>query len=734
MGQLPESQKRLCGVHIGQDGVVHLAVDAGPGQPRREETLADFRPFVWRKGAPEPPAEPGGESLALAGQAPFDHVLFFNTLDAYRGYLKEHGRGGQVELLRPLESQFLLQARERMFAGMTFPEARRCQLDIETGCEVPGGFSNAEREGDRVLAIGLRIDETDTFLELEEHTDAAEKTLLAKFNAWLARHDPDIIEGHNLYKFDLDYLRRRARRLKMPLKWGRFGERPSFRNSRLRVAERWLDFPRCDIPGRTVFDTWMAIQLFDVTTRDLPSYRLKDVARYLAVTREDDSNARTYLDGEDIGKVFDDDRGRFRAYLSDDLRETGGIAASLLPTYIAQAQNFPMPLQEICLRGTGSKVDSLFLEKYFHAGHSLPEPAEVGAYEGGYTRSFQTGVFKNVLHFDVASLYPSLLMLIGRNPEADTLGIFIPLLKDLRAYRLDYKRRAREETDPQLRQEYAARQASYKILINSFYGYLGFRGARFADGELAAEVTRRGRELLQELVTEFERLGCTVLEADTDGLYLASEAYWEEPERLLEKVRPVLPEGIDLEFDGFYPAMFCYKAKNYALYDGEKILVRGSALRSRGTEPFLKELTNLLIAHQLGLSETSPIERIGEMREAIQTATMPVEKLARSEYLSQNPESYAKAIEGSRKPRRASLEVALKSERPLRMGDQVKYYIAPGEKKREPDWQRARALESFDPENAPYDPGYYLRKLDDWLKRYGEFVEGSSIPWQKELL
>jgi len=43
--------------------------------------------------------------------------------------------------------------------------------------------------------------------------------------------------------------------------------------------------------------------------------------------------------------------------------------------------------------------------------------------------------------------------------------------------------------------------------------------------------------------------------------------------------------------DGRYEAMFCYKMKNYALYDGKKVTLRGSALRSRGIEPYLKKLS-----------------------------------------------------------------------------------------------------------------------------------------------
>ena len=38
------------------------------------------------------------------------------------------------------------------------------------------------------------------------------------------------------------------------------------------------------------------------------------------------------------------------------------------------------------------------------------------------------------------------------------------------------------------------------------------------------------------------------------------------------------------------------------------------------------------------------------------------------------------------------------------------------------DWQRARALLLYDPDVAPYDPEYYIEKLDDWLTRYGGFL------------
>ena len=176
-------------------------------------------------------------------------------------------------------------------------------------------------------------------LVLAELTDAAEKALLLEFNAVLAAEDPDVIEGHNLFKFDLDYLRQRCKRHKVPCAWGRFGRNATFRNSRLKLAERWLDFPRCDLAGRTVVDTYLLVQQHDITTREMTGYGLKEAAVYFGITEEDGGD-RTYLPGDRIFDAYREDREKFLAYLGDDLRETQGLADLLLPTYFEQTKTF----------------------------------------------------------------------------------------------------------------------------------------------------------------------------------------------------------------------------------------------------------------------------------------------------------------------------------------------------------------------------------------------------------
>ena len=707
----------LCGVWVDPAGAVHTVIDRGDGS--RETQIETLRPFAWLNETVTVGAPAGVTIEALNGVGPFNRLAHADTLEAFDGFLKAAKGSGGVDAVKPLESQFLLQQRARLFANLSFSQLRRCQLDIETG-STDGAFSDAGKPEDRVLAIGLRFGERNRILVLDAMTDEAEKSLLEALNAVLAEEDPDVIEGHNIFKFDLDYLRQRAKRLKVPCAWGRFGQKAVFRNSRLKIAERMVDFPRCDLPGRTVVDTYLLVQQYDITTRELTSYGLKAVAAYFGITEDDDE--RTYLAGDKIHEAFISDREKFLAYLGDDLRETRGVADLLLPTYFEQVKTFPILLQEATLRGTTSKIDLLFLEEYYHARQTCPVPPEVSPFEGGYTRSFQEGVFKHVLHFDVASLYPSLLMAIARNPRNDTLGVFIPLLKTLREYRLKYKQLARTADDESLRAEYQARQTSFKILINSFYGYLGFSGARFGDGELAAEVTRRGRELLQSLIDEFTKHGCTILEADTDGIYLSSERYFDEPETLLALVTGILPPGIELEYDGRYTAMWSYKAKNYALYDGKKITIRGSALRSRGIEPFLKKLGNRLVHFLVGANAESPLAQVEEYRSKIATRVLPIEELAKSEVLGMNPDAYERFIAEGGKPRRASAEAALLMMPRPRMGERVAYYITPKQKGKTSDWQRARPVAMYDAATAPYDPGYYTDKLDDWLERYGALL------------
>ena len=332
----------LCGVWVDDRGGAHLAVSTADG--RREERVEPFRPFAWLGDAAVVRGLAGVEVEALKGGGVYGWLAHARERAGFDELVNESPEGAMIDWIRPLENQYLLQARRRLYDKLTYPQLHRCQLDIETGHGPGGGFSDARNAGDRVLAIGLQFGDRPRLLVLAEDTDAAEKRLLLELNEALEAEDPDVIEGHNIFKFDLDYLRLRCRRHRVPCAWGRFGQTASFRNSRLKVAERQIDFPRCDVPGRAVIDTYLLVQLYDITTREMLAYGLKDVAIYFGVTGEAEGE-RTYIEGSRIHEAFRTDRARFLAYLADDLRETRGVADVLLPTYFEQVKTFPLLLQ-----------------------------------------------------------------------------------------------------------------------------------------------------------------------------------------------------------------------------------------------------------------------------------------------------------------------------------------------------------------------------------------------------
>ena len=180
----------------------------------------------------------------------------------------------------------------------------------------------------------------------------------------IRERDPDVLEGHNIFRFDLEYLEARARRHRVPLTWGRDGSVLRGFPSRMQVAERTIGYRRYGVTGRHIVDTWILAQLYDVGARDLESYGLKDVARHFGIAAPD----RTYLPPEEIPRIFLDDPARLMAYARDDVIETLGLSAILSPPYFVQAQ---MPAVRLPDHGAARQRD----EDRRAADARVPPPA-----------------------------------------------------------------------------------------------------------------------------------------------------------------------------------------------------------------------------------------------------------------------------------------------------------------------------------------------------------------------
>jgi len=134
--------------------------------------------------------------------------------------------------------QHLVSTGRTLFMGMKFEDVRRMQVDIECFTSDGYEFCNAEREGDRIIVIAVGL--PDGGEVLISGVDVGEKEMIEKFVELVVKHDPDVIEGHNIFNFDLPYIAARARRHKVPLTLGRNGTAPSRRSSRLSMGDRMI--------------------------------------------------------------------------------------------------------------------------------------------------------------------------------------------------------------------------------------------------------------------------------------------------------------------------------------------------------------------------------------------------------------------------------------------------------------------------------------------------------------
>lgn len=629
------------------------------GDSFRTEMIS-FRPFVLADADAVLPGEP--EIKVLDGNGFFCRQAFFSSLDEYEKFLPELKKLPGVMVIRDLLQQALSVSGERLFDGVDFAGLRRLSFEIEADGEKISGIRCSLAGAEAVKFAG------------------EEKAVIGEFVRFIQENDPDLLIGFNCCREDLPLLRQRAKKLKISLDCGRDGGTFAVRNSRYSAGEKQYSYQRFSLVGRHIVDMLHVVQLFDAVYRDLEELELPSLKEYFKLEKSE------------------------AVQLIDDL------AAILLPAYFYRTRELPLGLQECILRGSGSALDALLTAKYLNLSRSIPLPETSRPYAGALAGMEAAGVFHRVCHCDVRSLYPSLLLHFGQAPSRDDAGVFLELLAKLRKFRLEAKDRARELPEGNEKQQQLALQSSFKILINSFYGYLGYAQGSFNDYALAEKVTAAGRELLGKLASVLQEHQAQVIEMDTDGIY------FQEPEEGSGKLRAalnaVLPEGIELEFDACYPAMYSYKAKNYALlsFDGE-ISLTGAALKSRALEPFQRKFIMEAVSAKLHDDPAALDAAYARWHESVSNRSVPLEYLAKSEVLSDSPENYRKKLASGSSRRSAPYELVLESDADYRAGDKVRFYVT-GTKAKLPVVGNSKLLENADPANRDENIAYYLAKLD----------------------
>jgi DNA polymerase, archaea type len=745
---------RIVAVELSETGTVRVY--------RREKngsTVADvepFHPFVW---ADSDVVDLGIESEKLQGDLKYGWLITVDSwkeLIALRNGLKNAGRDF-FAFTDPVQ-HYLTATGRTLFKDLPFEELKRIQLEVLSFDAVAGvgdsgtGVADPGRD-DHIMSIALSDNSgwEELIVVDPNNVEESERSAIERLTSLVKERDPDVIEGHDLFRVYLPLLVARAKKLKTKLGWGRSDGFLRSRPSRLQIAEKTIDYPKFTVGSRHFVDTFLLAQFYDVGMRSLAGFERADVARHFDLC---DSEQISALTGKELQRAYLESSETFRRRALCGIRETRALSDLLSPSYFIQAQIFPYNYQDVIVRGNATRINALFLREYSRQRHSIPELPMVRAFEGGYTDIFFTGVARDVWHCDIASLYPSVMLQFDCFPATDQLQIFRHLLTDLRTFRLEAKAKMRAEKDPAKQHHLQALQNTFKILLNSFYGYLGFAQGHFADFDAAARVTQIGRDLLKKMIGWLNAHGARVIEVDTDGIYFvppSSVAAGVSPakakshaagtaataeseiEELQRGLAEVLPPGIDVEIDEQFDAMFSYKAKNYALLtkDGD-VIIKGGALKSRGLEKFQR----IFLEEMIKLIMQGKSEAVGDLRnefeQKIRNREWKIDMLMKTDTLQDSLDKYRAKIAGSARNRAAAYELALASRRNYKPGDQVSYYIKATPKK-VAAYEAAKLAIEFDPENRDENIDYYVAKLDDLVKKFSSLTAVASAPKQESL-
>ena len=393
--------------------------------------------------------------------------------------------------------------------------------------------SSQGTEDDEIYCIGYVCGENrKVFINSEEKIKGAvscknEAEVIERFFEDLINLDPDIITGWNVIDFDLAYLYKKCRKLKIPFDFGRKSG-----NVRLKIEESFFRDSKVEVIGRQVLD---ALALMKVSFIKVEDYKLDTVAG--KILKDTKLIRSTGVDKhKEIDNLWKNDKEKLVAYNLKDadlvlriIEKTGILSLTILRSLLTG-----MPLDRV--NASIASFDSLYIRECMKRNIVVPTAKYSQRDErikGGYVRESIPGIYDYILILDFKSLYPSIMRTFNIDPYSyvsdcrgknlikapngacfrNEKGILPSILE-----KLYYEReKARKEKDELTRH-------AIKILSNSFFGLLANPGCRFYDVNMTNAITYFAQHIIKLTSGEIEKLGYKVIYNDTDSAFVVSTA------------------------------------------------------------------------------------------------------------------------------------------------------------------------------------------------------------------
>jgi DNA polymerase I len=191
-----------------------------------------------------------------------------------------------------------------------------------------------------------------------------------------------------------------------------------------------------------------------------------------------------------------------------------------------------------------------------------------------------------------------------------------------------------------------------------------------------------------------------------------NEEIKESAKKFLKAVNDELPDGMELEYEGFFKRGFFVTKKRYALLEDDTIVVKGLELVRRDWAPITKN-TQRKVLNAI-LKEASPEKAakiVQEVIEDIKKGNVKLEDLVIHTQLTKNPHEYSQMA-----PHVLAAKKSIAKGRDVKRGSIIRYVVVKG---REPISKRAEPIE--DAKISNYDPNYYIE--NQVLPAVGRIIE-----------
>ncbi len=407
------------------------------------------------------------------------------------------------------------------------PKLKLISLDTET-----------DKRGGALFCIGLSGENYEkTFMVTEQKMKNVisckdEEECLEKFKAELIKFDPDVITGWNLIDFDLNYLKEKFKKYKIPFDIGRTNEQ-----GRLRIESGFFKSSSADIPGRQVLDAMNMIkdpfikEAPSIKNAEFESYSLEDVSQALLGKGKLIKGKDRH---EEIEKIYSTDQQKLVDYNILDCKLAYEILTTtkMLDLAIERSELTGLSLDR--LGASVAAFDSVYIREARKRGLVSPtthfSEKEKGII-GGYVKSSKPGIYHNVLILDFKSLYPSIIRTFNIDPASlldkkergaiespngayfkNTEGILPSVIEKLHQAREQAKKEERELAN------YAI-----KIIMNSFFGVLANPNCRYFNYDMANAITHFGQMIIKLTAEQIEKKGYKIIYSDTDSVFVETK-------------------------------------------------------------------------------------------------------------------------------------------------------------------------------------------------------------------